>query len=109
MMALYKQRNYSMSQEKVTKNFDHNEKIRNHTLNTTFVLITCDIGEEGPILEKISTLKPFREIQQTIGQYDIIVKFEGMNGTELAELINKEIRGMKTVRSVMTLPLVTLA
>jgi len=98
-----------MSQETVTENFDHDEKIRNYRLNTTFVLITCDIGEEGSILKKISTLKPFREIQQTIGQYDIIVKFEGMNGTELAELINKEIRSMKTVRSVMTLPLVTLA
>lgn len=99
-----------MSQEKVTENFvDHDEKIRNYTLNTTFVLITCDIGEEGPILEKISTFKPIREIQRTTGQYDIIVKFEGMNGTELAELINKEIRSMKAVRSVMTLPPVSLA
>ncbi len=99
-----------MSQEKVTKNFvDHDEKIRNYTLNTTFVLITCDIGEEGPILEKISTLKPIREIQRTMGQYDIIVKFEGMNGTELMELINKEIRSIKVVRSVVTLPPVNLA
>lgn len=99
-----------MSQEKVTKSFvDHDEKIRNYTLNTTFVLITCDIGEEGPILEKISTLKSIREIQRTIGQYDIIVKFEGMNETELAELINKEIRSIKTVRSVMTLPPISLA
>jgi hypothetical protein len=44
-----------------------------------------------------------------MGKYDIIVKFEGMNGTELAELINKEIRSMKAVRSVMTLPPVSLA
>jgi DNA-binding Lrp family transcriptional regulator len=99
-----------MSQEKVTKHFvDHDEKIRNDTLNTTFVLITCDIGKEGPVMEKISTLKPIMEIQRIIGQYDIIVKFEGMNGTELAELINKEIRSMKEVRSVMTLPPVSLA
>jgi len=98
-----------VSQEIAAENFDHDEKIRNYTLNTTFVLITCDLGEEGPILEKISTLKPFREIQRTMGQYDIIVKFEGMNGTELAELINKEIRSMKSVRSVMTLPPVSLA
>jgi hypothetical protein len=34
-----------MSQDKVTENFDHDEKIRNYALNTTFVLITCDIGE----------------------------------------------------------------
>jgi DNA-binding Lrp family transcriptional regulator len=101
---------YTMSQEKVTENFvEHDEKIRNYTLNTTFVLITCDIGEEGPILQKISALKPIREIKRTMGQYDIIVKFEGMNGTELAELINKEIRSMKGVRSVMTLPPATLA
>jgi DNA-binding Lrp family transcriptional regulator len=99
-----------MSQQTVTENFlDHDEKIRNYTLNTTFVLITCDIGDEGPILEKISTLKPVKEIQRTVGQYDIIVKFEGMNGTELAELINKEIRSMKAIRSVMTLPPVSLA
>jgi hypothetical protein len=44
---MYVQRNHSMSQEKVTENFvDHDEKIRNYTLNTIFVLITCDIGEE---------------------------------------------------------------
>jgi DNA-binding Lrp family transcriptional regulator len=99
-----------MSQEIVTKNFvDHDEKIKNYTLNTTFVLITCDAGEEGPILEKISTLKPIREIRQTMGQFDIIVKFEGMNETELAKLINEEIRSMKTVRSVMTLPSISLA
>jgi len=99
-----------MNQETVTENFvDHDEKIRNYTLNTTFALITCDIGEEGPILEKISTLKPVREVCQTMGQYDIIVKFEGINGTELAELINKEIRSIKTVRSVMTLMPISLA
>ena len=99
-----------MSQETVTKNFvDHDEKIRNYTLNTTFVLITCDAGEEGLVLEKISTLKPIREIRQTMGQFDIIVKFEGMNETELADLINKEIRSIKTVRSVMTLPSISLA
>jgi DNA-binding Lrp family transcriptional regulator len=99
-----------MHQKTVTENFvDHDEQIKNYTQNTTFVLITCDIGKEGSILEKISTLKPFREMQQTAGQYDIIVKFEGMNGRELAELINKEIRSMKTVRSVLTLSPVTLA
>ena len=99
-----------MNQDTVTENFvDHDEKIRNYTLNTTFVLITCDIGEGGPILKKISTLKQVREICQTMGQYDIIVKFEGINGKELAELINKEIRSMKTVRSVMILPSVSLA
>ncbi|TLX94970.1 MAG: Lrp/AsnC family transcriptional regulator [Thaumarchaeota archaeon] len=99
-----------MNQDAVTKNFvDHDEKIRNYTLNTTFVLITCDIGEEGPILKKISTLNPVREICQTMGQYDIIVKFEGINRTELAELINKEIRSIKTVRSVMTLMPISLA
>ena len=99
-----------MSNETVSENFvDHDEKIKNYTLNTTFVLITCDVGEEGPILEKISTLKPFKEIQQTMGQYDIIVKFEGMNGTELAELINNDIRSIKAVRSVMTLPSISLA
>ena len=99
-----------MSKETVSENFvDHDERIKNYTLNTTFVLITCDVGEEGPILEKISTLKPFKEIQQTMGQYDIIVKFEGMNGAELAELINNDIRSIKAVRSVMTLPSISLA
>jgi len=40
-----------MSQETDKENsVDHDEKIRNYTLNTTFVLITCDIGEAGPIL-----------------------------------------------------------
>lgn len=58
-----------MNQNKVTENFvDHDEKIRNYALNTTFVLITCDIGKEGPILEKISTLKSISEIQRTVGQ-----------------------------------------
>ena len=60
-------------------------------------------------MEKISTFKPVSEIQQTTGQYDIIVKFEGMNRTELAELINKEIRSIKAVRSVITLSPVSLA
>ena len=99
-----------MSQETDKENsVDHDEKIRNYTLNTTFVQIKCDIGEEGTILEKISNLKPVSAIQQTIGQYDIIVKFKGMNRKELSELINKEIRSIKAVCSVMTLPPVSLA
>ena len=60
-------------------------------------------------MEKISTFKPVSEIQQTKGQYDIIVKFEGMNRAELAELINKEIRSIKAVRSVIALSPVSLA
>jgi DNA-binding Lrp family transcriptional regulator len=91
------------------EHFDHDEKIRNHALNTTFALITCNMGEEELVLKKISTLKPISEIKRTVGQYDIIVKFEGMNEAELAELINKGIRSMKAVRSVMTLKPVSLA
>lgn len=91
------------------EHFEHDEMIRSYTMNTTFVLITCDIGEEEIILKKVSALKSVSEIQRTAGQYDIIAKFEGISETDLAELINKEIRSMKTVRSVMTLKPVSLA
>lgn len=93
-----------MSQEKVANHcVDHEEGIRNYSLNTTFALITCEIGEGRSVMEKMSALKPIIEIQRTMGQYDIIVKCEGLNRTELAEFINKEIRSIKSVRSVIIL------
>ncbi|MDE1862121.1 MAG: Lrp/AsnC family transcriptional regulator [Thaumarchaeota archaeon] len=96
-------------EQHIVEHLDHDEMIKNYTLNTTYVLITCDVGKEELILKKIATLKPISEIQRTMGQYDIIVKFEGMNEMDLTELIDKEIRSMRTVRSVMTLKSVSMA
>ena len=85
-----------MKQEIETKYFDDKS-------SPTFSFIICEPEKETLVIEKLRTLKTVKEIHQTHGKYDLIVKLENMTESELRELIHDEIQDMTVVKSVMNL------
>lgn len=85
-----------MKQEIKTKYFDDKS-------SPTFSFIICEPGKETLVIEKLQTLKTVKEIHQTYGKYDLLVKLENMTESELRELIHDEIQDMTVVKSVLNL------
>ncbi|MGB6462998.1 MAG: Lrp/AsnC family transcriptional regulator [Nitrosotalea sp.] len=82
---------------------ERNKKIRDDKICPTFAFISCQPEKEMLVIRKLQTLKSVKEIQQTHGKYDILVKLENMTETELREMISREILHMEVVLSVMNL------
>ena len=93
-----------MTQEiQIQFDIKRDKKIRDDKICPTFAFISCQPRKEMLVIRKLQTLKSVKEIHQTHGNYDILVKLENMTETELRELISSEIVNMKAVRSVMNL------
>ncbi|MGB9004051.1 MAG: Lrp/AsnC ligand binding domain-containing protein [Nitrosotalea sp.] len=93
-----------MTQE-ISSQFDakRDKKIQDDKICPTFAFIICQPGKETLVIRKLQTLKSVKEIHQTRGKYDILVKLENMTESELRELISSEILHMEVVLSVMNL------
>jgi len=67
------------------------------------VLINCDLGFEGQIIEELKHLSDVKEVHGTFGAYDILAKVESDQATSLRETIMWKIRKIDRVRSTLTL------
>jgi len=67
------------------------------------VLINCDLGSEGQIIEELKHLSDVKEVHGTFGAYDILAKVESDQTTNLRETIMWKIRKIDRVRSTLTL------
>jgi hypothetical protein len=93
-----------MTQEmQIQLDVERDKKIRDDKICPTFAFINCQPGKEMPVIRKLQTLKSVKEIHQTRGKYDILVKLENMTEVELREMISREILHMEVVLSVMNL------
>jgi len=72
-------------------------------METAYVLITCDLGNEEEIIENLKHIDAVKEIHGTFGAYDIIAKVEHTQKDKLRETIIWNIRRIKHVRSTLTL------
>ena len=72
-------------------------------METAYVLITCDLGNEDEIIECLKHIDSVKEIHGTFGAYDIIAKVEHAQKEKLRETIIWNIRRIKHVRSTLTL------
>ena len=77
--------------------------------NPTFSFITCETGKERVVIEKLLSIKSVKEIHQTHGKYDLVVKLENMTELELRDLVHDEIQDMTVVHSVMNLTSASVA
>ena len=68
-----------------------------------YLLISCDIGKEDGVIEELSKMDDVKEVQKTIGQYDIVAKIESDSEKDLKETISSKIRNMDPLRSVLIL------
>ncbi|MDC8451763.1 MAG: Lrp/AsnC ligand binding domain-containing protein [Candidatus Nitrosotalea sp.] len=68
-----------------------------------FVMISCDYGQEKRVIDEMKSLIPVKQIEETVGVYDIIAKVESKTLDKVKETINTQIQKMDNVRSTLTL------
>lgn len=70
---------------------------------TAFVMISCELGKEKRIVDELKSLVPVKEVRETIGAYDIVVKMESNSESKIKETINSKIQNITNIRSTLTL------
>lgn len=72
-------------------------------MTIAFVLINCDLGAETEIIEKLSELEQTKDIFETIGTHDILVKLEAENFEKIREIVSWNIQKLPKIRTTSTL------
>lgn len=72
-------------------------------MSTAFVLISCDFGQEKKVVDDLKSLIPVKEVQETVGAYDIVAKIESNSEHKIRETVSSMIQNMNNVRSTLTL------
>ena len=71
--------------------------------SSAYLLITCNDGKLGEVINQIEPLDGIKEIQGTCGAYDIVAKVESATKEHLQEFFIQKIRTLVDIRSVMML------
>ena len=69
----------------------------------TYVLLNCDPGHEVEIIATLKKLREVMEINGVWGKYDIFVKVNHSDPTDLDKFIHK-LRAIKNITSTYTMP-----
>ncbi len=72
-------------------------------METAYVMINCEMGAEGTIVEGVKSIDSVKEVSGVFGNYDVIVKLECLNIDEIRETIATKIRLLSKVRCTTTL------
>lgn len=72
-------------------------------MEITYVLVNCDLGSEEAVIEDLRHMESVKEIHDTFGTYDIVVKIENPKKEKLRDTITMNIRKLAHVRSTLTL------
>jgi len=72
-------------------------------MNTSYVLISCEVGAERSILAELKSLESIKEISGLFGSYDIIVKLEATSEEKLEDIVISQIRNIQKIRTTVTL------
>ena len=72
-------------------------------LVVTFILLTCESGKQRSIIEELERLDTVKEVNGTMGSFDILVKLESSTHEEIRNAITMQIRKIDNVRSTLTL------
>jgi DNA-binding Lrp family transcriptional regulator len=70
---------------------------------TAYVLLNCDLGSEGDIMQKIRLVPGVIEVTNVAGVYDIVVRISSDNMDKLREIIKLNIKKIDKVRSTITM------
>jgi hypothetical protein len=71
--------------------------------NSTYLLISCNIGKLDEVIEYLGHLDDIKEIQGTFGPYDIIAKVESLSRQHFQKFVVQRIRTLIGIRSALTL------
>ncbi|MDE1842443.1 MAG: Lrp/AsnC ligand binding domain-containing protein [Thaumarchaeota archaeon] len=71
-------------------------------MSTAFILINCELGSEARLVLKLETFSAIKEIQSTLGAYDIIARIEEKSNRDINRLVEK-ISKLKDISSITLL------
>ncbi len=72
-------------------------------MTIAYVLINCDLGTEVDLIEKLHELEQVKDVFETIGTHDMMVKLEAENFEKIREIVSWNIQKLDKIRSTATL------
>ena len=75
-------------------------------MSTVYVMITCDVGFEKPVINQLKTIDLVKEVIGVMGTYDIIVKLESENSEDIKSVMTSKIGKIPHIRTTLTLTVV---
>jgi DNA-binding Lrp family transcriptional regulator len=68
-----------------------------------YVMLNCELGAENEIIEKLNELEQVKDVFETIGTHDMLVKLQAENFEKIREIVSRNIQKLPKVRSTSTL------
>ncbi len=72
-------------------------------MTDAYVMLNCELGAEAGIIEKLKELEEVKDVFETIGTYDMLVKLQADNFEKIREIVSWNIQKLPKVRSTSTL------
>jgi len=72
-------------------------------MTDAYVMLNCDLGAEEQIIEKLKELEQVKDVFETIGTHDMLVKLQAENFEKIREIVSWNIQKLDKVRSTATL------
>ena len=72
-------------------------------MTDAYVMLNCELGAEAEIIEKLKELEQVKDVFETIGTHDMLVKLQAENFEKIREIVSWNIQKLPKVRSTSTL------
>jgi len=72
-------------------------------MTDAYVMLNCELGAEVGIIEKLKELEQVKDVFETIGTHDMLVKLQAENFEKIREIVSRNIQKLPKVRSTSTL------
>ncbi len=72
-------------------------------MTDAYVMLNCELGAEAEIIEKLNELEEVKDVFETIGTHDMMVKLQADNFEKIREIVSWNIQKLPKVRSTATL------
>ncbi|MGY5140163.1 MAG: Lrp/AsnC ligand binding domain-containing protein [Candidatus Nitrosopumilus sp. Bin_571-38] len=72
-------------------------------MESTYMLISCEIGEEQSIYSKLKEIPEIKNCLITYGSYDIVAEFVTDSASQINKIIMSKIRKLPKIKSTITL------
>lgn len=72
-------------------------------MTIAYVLINCELGAEADLIDQLNELEQVKDVFETIGTNDIMVKLEAENFEKIREIVSWKIQKLAKIRSTSTL------
>ncbi len=72
-------------------------------MTDAYVMLNCELGAEAEIIEKLKELEQVKDVFETIGTHDMMVKLQADNFEKIREIVSRNIQQLPKVRSISTL------